>query len=582
MQNKFPTNFAQIAQPFFQATIRKLLHLAVSSTLVSIAWSGTPEKPGHDIVVYGGTPAGIVAAVQAKKMGKSVVIIEPSNRLGGMASGGLGHTDIGNKTAIGGLAREFFKAVKAHYANPAAWTWQTAPSDPAAAWSRTGKSEETMWSFEPHVALDIFNDWVKREGIEVVYKERLDRRAGVKTADGRIASIAMESGRVFPGKMFIDATYEGDLMAAAGVSYTVGRESNSQYGETREGIQPAASVTHQISPHVDPYVTPGDKASGLLPFIRADGPGGEGEGDKGIQAYCYRMCLTNVPENRIPFEKPEGYNEQWYELLFRDLAAQNPVVIPWINAKIPNAKTDANNRRGVSTDFIGQNYDYPEASYAGRDEIVARHLLYQKGLMWTLANHPRIPKEVRDAVSQWGSCKDEFQDTGGWPGQIYVREARRMTGDYVMTQNNCQGLRVAEDPVGLAAYPMDSHSVQRYVDKDGFVLNEGCLQLKGFHPYPVSYRSIVPKEKECRNLLVPVCLSASHIAYGSIRMEPVFMLLGQSAATAAALAIDEGTAVQKVDMNKLRQRLLDDGQVLQWTPAPAGEKQGGSEKKAGR
>ncbi len=278
------------------------------------------------------------------------------------------------------------------------------------------------------------------------------------------------------------------------------------------------------------------------------------------------MCLTDHPDNRIPFKKPADYNELNYELLFRNFEA-GETNIPWINSAMPNRKTDTNNRLGFSTDFIGQNYDYPEAGYAEREQIIKRHRDYQQGLMWTLANHPRVPKSVRDEVSRWGTCKDEFERSDGWPDQLYIREARRMISSYVMTQYNCESIRVVNDGIGLAAYGMDSHNVQRYVDKDGFVKNEGDVEVPVKSPYPISYRSIIPKADECSNLLVPVCISASHIAFGSIRMEPVFMVLGQSAATAACLAIDDGLPLQQLNYEKLQKRLIADKQRLNWETA---------------
>jgi hypothetical protein len=532
------------------------------------------QETAYDIVIYGGTSAGVAAAVQAVRMGKSVVLIEPTDRVGGLTSGGLGQTDIGNKGAIGGIAREFYQAVRKHYEDPGAWKWQTRQQYRDGGQTRTSSDEDAMWTFEPSVARKIYEDWIRENGIPVVYGERLDRQTGVamtRSIPWRILAIRMESGKEFRGKMFLDATYEGDLMAAANVSYTVGREANAQYHETLNGVQTRHAVYHQFVPGVDPYVTPGDPESGLLPFLDPEGPGVEGSGDHRVQAYCFRMCLTDHPENRIPFHKPEGYDPLWYELLLRNYEAGEQGM-PWINSAMPNRKTDTNNRLGFSTDFIGQNYEYPEASYEQRREIVARHRLYQQGLMWTLAYHPRMPQHVRREVSRWGMCKDEFVEGNGWQQQLYIREARRMVSDYVMTQHHCQGRQLADDPVGLAAYTMDSHHVQRYVTEDGQARNEGDVQVGGFSPYPISYRSIVPRARQCSNLLVPVCLSASHIAFGSIRMEPVFMVLGQSAATAAAQAIDQQTDVQRIDYRKLRERLLADRQVLQWTgpkrPAP--------------
>lgn len=530
----------------------------------------------YDIVVYGGTSSGIAAAVQAKRMGKSVVVIEPTQRVGGLTTGGLGQTDIGNKSVVGGIAREFYQAVKAFYQHPEAWTWQTKDQYRSEGQSKTSAGEDAMWTFEPSAALKIYHGWIDEYQIPVVYGERIDRGAGVamtRSIPWRIIAIRMESGKTFAGKMFIDATYEGDLMASANVGYTIGREDNSQYGETLSGVQTARAVHHQIVDGVDPYITPGQPDSGLLPFIDPATPLPDGTGDKRVQAYCFRMCMTDHPENRIEFHKPDGYDPMWYELLFRNFEAGERRVPLSIGA-MPNRKTDTNNNFGVSTDFIGQNYDYPEATYQRRAEIVAQHLQYQQGLMWTLANHPRVPENVRTAVSRWGMCKDEFTEGGGWQAQLYIREARRMVSDSVMTQHHCQGRELAEVPVGMAAYTMDSHHVQRYVTADGNARNEGDVQVGGFAPFPIDYRSIVPQDKQCGNLLVPVCLSASHMAFGSIRMEPVFMVLGQSAATAAAHAIDEKTFVQRLDTAKLVERLLADKQVLKWTgpePAPRGE-----------
>ena len=539
----------------------------------------------YDIVIYGGTSAGVAAAIQSSRMGKAVLLIEPTNRLGGLTTGGLGATDIGNKQVIGGISREFYQNIKKYYDNPQVWKWQK-PEEYRE--NRNIGKEDAMWTFEPSAALNVFKTMMAAEKIEVVYQQRLNRNSGVKKEGTRIVEIEMESGISYQGKMFIDATYEGDLMTAAGVSYTVGRESNKQYGETLNGVQANKysvtlqgtvsrnSINHNFIDGIDPCIVKGDPSSGLLPFIVKEGPGIDGHGDKGIQAYCFRMTLTDVPENRIPFSKPEGYNEREYELLFRNYeAADDPIekmysygdpLVPWINTLMPNRKTDTNNQKGFSTDFIGQNYDYPEASYEEREKIIERHRKYQQGLMWTLAYHPRIPEKVRNVVSKWGTCKDEYEREDGWQQQLYVREARRMISDYVMTQRNCEGFEVAGDPVGMGAYGMDSHQVQRYVDANGFVQNEGNVEAHGFPPYPVSYRSIVPKKEECSNLLVPVCVSATHIAYGSIRMEPVFMVLGQSAATAAALAIDAGSEVQNVNYQELKNQLVKDKQVLVYIP----------------
>ena len=542
------------------------------------------SQTSYDVVIYGGTSAGIAAAIQSSRMGKSVLLIEPSRRIGGLTTGGLGQTDIGNKQAIGGISREFYQNIKKYYNDPANWKWQTIAEYRDGGQTRTKEGEDAMWTFEPSAALKVYKQMMDAENIDQVYEEKLDRKNGVIKNGAQITEIRMESGKSYIGKEFIDATYEGDLMATAGVSYTVGRESNKQYGETLNGVQAndysitlrgtvsRNSVHHNFIDGVDPFIVKGDPSSGLLPYIVNGGPGIDGHGDKKIQAYGFRMTLTDVPENRIPFQKPENYNELNYELLFRNYeAADGPIekmysygdpLVPWINSKMPNRKTDTNNQKGFSTDFIGQNWDYPEASYEEREKIVEKHRQYQQGLMWTLAYHLRIPKKVRDVVSKWGTCKDEYERKDGWQQQLYIREARRMISDYVMTQKNCEGYVVAEDPVGLAAYGMDSHQVQRYVDANGFVQNEGNVEAHVPGPYPISYRCMVPKKEECTNLLVPVCVSATHIAFGSIRMEPVFMVLGQSAATAACLSIDNQVNIQNLDYSQLKEKLLNDKQIL--------------------
>ncbi len=547
----------------------------ILSLIVLFSGCSQPDQGenSYDIVVYGGTSAGLAAAIQASRMGKTVIVLEPGSRVGGLTTGGLGQTDIGNKQAIGGISREFYQNIKKYYSNPDHWNWQTQEEYRDGGQTRTSENEDAMWTFEPSAALEVYHGMLQKEGIDVRYNQRLDRENGVLKKEGSIISISMESGEVFHGHMFIDATYEGDLMATAGISYTTGREGNDQYGENLNGVQAndtsltlvgtvsANGRNHNFVEGVDPYIIKGDKSSGALPYIDVSGPGEAGEGDHRVQAYCFRMCLTDHPENRIPFVKPADYIELNYELLIRNYEAGFNHV-PWINSKMPNKKTDTNNRTGFSTDFIGQNYLYPEASYEEREEIIERHRSYQQGLWWTLANHPRIPENIRTEVTRWGTCKDEFEREDGWQQQLYVREARRMVSDYVMTQKHCEGIEVVEDAVGMAAYGMDSHHVQRYISKEGYVRNEGNVEAHVKGPYPVSFRSIIPKAAECDNLLVPVCLSASHIAFGSIRMEPVFMVMGQSAATAACLAINDGIPVHELDYEKFKEQLILDKQIL--------------------
>lgn len=521
-----------------------------------------------DVLIYGCTSGAVTAAIQTKKMGKSVVMVCPEKHLGGLTAGGLGFTDTGNKAVIGGLSREFYQRVWQHYERPEAWRWQKREQygNKGQGTEAIDKGARTMWIFEPHVAGQIYETWVKEHNIPIVRNAWLDREKGVVKKGDRIVSVRTLDGKTYTAKVFVDATYEGDLMAAAGVDYHVGRESMATYGEKWNGVQ--TGVLHHrhhfgaVKVPISPYVVPGDPKSGVLPRISTENPGNYGEADKKVQAYCYRMCLTQVLENRVAFPKPPKYDPKEYELLLRIFAAGWRETFDKFDA-IPNLKTDTNNHGPFSTDNIGRNWDYPEASYARRREILEEHINYQQGWLYFIANDPRVPEDVRTEFSKWGLAKDEFTDNGNWPHQIYVREARRMIGRYVMTENELLKRRPTPEPVGMGSYGIDSHNIQRYITPDGSVQNEGDIGVSTNGPYQISYGSLVPKKGQAVNLLVPVCVSSSHIAYGSIRMEPVFMILGQSAATAAAMAIDAGIAVQDVPYEKLRERLLADGQVLE-------------------
>ena len=529
--------------------------------------SGEETKPiaTADIIIYGGTSAAISAAVEAKRSGKSVIVVSPDIHLGGLSSGGLGYTDTGDKSVIGGLAREFYHRVWQHYNTNEAWNWQKKEEYGNKGQGTIAMDGEnrTMWIFEPHVAEKVFEDLVAEEQIRVDRDEWLDRKNGVEMKDGNIVSITTLSGKKYSGKMFLDTTYEGDLMAAAGVSYHVGREGKEVYGEERNGVQTGVlHHKHWFASDISPYVVPGDPNSGLLPRVSGEDPGEKYSGDDKIQAYCFRMCMTNHPENRIPFPKPDDYDPLNYELLARVFETGRKDWFEKFDA-VPNHKTDTNNHGPLSSDNIGMNYDYPEGSYERRKEIIEEHVNYQKGLLWFVANDPRVPEDIQTEMQKWGLAKDEFTDNGNWPHQIYVREARRMIGEFVMTENELLKRSPTPKPVGMGSYAMDSHNVQRYVKPDGFVQNEGDIGVSTKGPYSISYETLVPKKEECKNLLVPVCLSSSHIAFGSIRMEPVFMILGQSAAAAAVLAIDENAVVQEVDYDKLRGVLLAKGQILE-------------------
>ena len=502
-----------------------LLLSVILTTMISCRTQSVKEV---DICIYGGTSAGVIAAYTAQQSGKSVLLIEPGRHLGGMSSGGLGFTDIGNKYVVQGLALDFYRRLGTHY----------------------GKLEQ--WIFEPSVAETIFKDYIKRAGIEVWYENRL---SDVEKQRNSITTITLEdskhpnhtTNRKVRAKVFIDCSYEGDLMAKSGVSYIVGREANSQYGETYNGVE--LMDRHQFPDGIDPYKIKGDSTSGLIYGINPAPVNSNGTGDKKVQAYNFRITLTNRPENRIPITKPDNYNPSRYELLLRlkELHPWNKHTDVFIWSDMPNGKTDINNFGGFSTDVIGENWNYPDADYEERARIWKFHEDYTKGLLYFVGHDERIPESIRNQMLEWGYPKDEYTDNGHWTHQLYVREARRMIGELVMTQHHCQGRETVTDGIGWAAYTMDSHNCDRHI-VNGMVKNEGDVEIGGFSPYPISYRAMTPKQNEVQNLLVPVCLSTSHIAYGSIRMEPVFMVLAQSAAIAAGQAIDKyDNCVQKVD-----------------------------------
>jgi hypothetical protein len=522
--------------------LKKLLILVVVifGVLASKGISRNKENYHVDICVYGGTSGGVIAAYTAKKAGKTVLLIEPGKRIGGMTTGGLGRTDIGNKQAITGLAREFYKRLGKEY------------------------GVEEQWIFEPRMALKVMQGYLDRGQVEVIYQSSLHK---VHKKGRIIKSIILKKGTshiIVQAKQFIDCSYEGDLMAKSRVSYTFGREDNNQYKESLNGVQTAEyrkpSGFHQFPDGVSPYKIPGKPSSGLVWGISKNDLRPVGSGDKKIQSYNFRICLTDSAENKIPVTRPADYDSTKYELLARLFASQpalRNINDYFIWSLMPHRKTDINNRGGFSTDMIGMNYEYPEAGYKKREKIFNEHLSYTKGLLYFMNTDSRVPENLRQFVSNWGYCKDEYRDFGYFTPQLYIREARRMTGEYVMTEHNCKGEEKVVDGVGMAAYQMDSHNCQRIV-VNGMVKNEGNVEVGRLAPYPISYRAITPKRKECENLLVPVCLSASHIAYGSIRMEPVFMVLGESAGLASSMAIDNNSAIQEVDINKMQEILKND------------------------
>ncbi|MGB2759404.1 MAG: FAD-dependent oxidoreductase, partial [Maribacter stanieri] len=519
-----------------------------------------------DVVIYGGTSAAIASAVQLVRMNKSVLIVCPEKHIGGLSSSGLGFTDLGNKEVIGGISKEFYQEVYKHYQNKDAWNWQPREEYGNEGQGTTAIDDEfkTMWTFEPYVAEQIFENFIRENNISIHRDKWLDREKGVKVANGKITSIAMLDGTIYKAKIFIDATYEGDLMAAAGVNYHVGREANSVYNEQWNGVQKGVyHHSHNFQElNISPYIIPGDSTSGVLPRIATGRIGENGSGDNGVQAYNYRLCTTSAEGNIVPFEKPENYDPAQYELLRRIFKGGRHSMFG--GGKIPNKKRDVNNVGPFSSDNIGMNYEYPEASYEKRKEILKEHIDYHKGLLYFWGHDESVPERFRTSIKKWGLAKDEFTDNGHWPYQIYVREARRMIGEFVMTDNEILGKSKVLKPIGMGSYAMDSHNVQRYITKEGYVQNEGDLGIEPDAPYQIHLGTILPKQEECRNLLVPAAVSSSHIAFGSIRMEPVFMILGQSAGTLAGMAINEDQEIHEVDYDSLKNKLLKDGQVLSY------------------
>jgi hypothetical protein len=524
-------------------------HLVLFFTLAAAANGASQD---FDVVIYGGTAGGVIAAVSAAREGLKTVLLEPTNHVGGMVSGGLGYTDYGKKEVIGGYALEFYYRVGRHYEM-----------------NRFGN--EVSWLHEPHVAEGIFRQMLMEAKVTVLERHRLREKNGVRKEGAQVREITMEDGSSFTGRIFMDTTYEGDLMAQAGISYTWGRESSEQYGESLGGVRDRTPF-HQFLVNVSPY----DTQHRLLPEISAEKPGPPGSADKKVQAYNFRMCLSDVPSNQTPFTKPEGYDPKRYDLLVRLIEARTKAEgkVPSVQTvmkidRLPNGKSDVNNNGAFSTDYIGGSWDYPNAAYAKRQQIWDAHKNYIAGFLYFLANDPQVPVQLRSEVNRWALCKDEFTDTANWPRQLYIREARRMVGEYVAVQKDLQTELTKPDPIGMGSYNSDSHNLERIVDTDGFARNEGDMQV-AVKPYEIPYRSIVPKRSEAQNVLVPVCFSASHVAYSSMRMEPQYMIIGQAAGVAAKMAIAANRPVQEIDTAALTAKLRTQGAVMEYVPTPQG------------
>ena len=513
--------------------------------VLALAFAQTTEHY-FDLVVYGGTAAGVTTAVAAARNGLKVALLEPRTHIGGMVSGGLSGTDTGKREVIGGMALEFYFRSGLKY-------------------QMNRHLNELSWMPEPKVAEAIFREMLTEAGVTLFERHRLAEKDGVVKNGNHITQITTDNGNVFKAGYFADASYEGDLMAQAKVSYTYGREGIRDYGESLAGIR-AVTESHQFAVDI-----PARGADGkVLPEISTAPRGTPGQGDKRIQAYNFRVIATDVPENRIPWPKPAGYDPKRYELLANYLDAMTPYMGRPLTFNevslfriIPNGKLDLNNRNGFSTDYIGKNYGYPEGTYAERERIWQEHIDYQKGFYYFLANDPRVPKSLRDEVSNYGLAKDEYVDTDHWPHQLYIREARRMVSDFVSTQKDLQTDRTKPDAIGMGSYNSDSHNLQRFINEGGFVENEGDVQVP-VQPYQIPYRVLIPKKAEANNLFVPVCFSSSHIAYASMRMEPQYMILGHAAGVAAALAHKQARNVQDIKITELQAKLREEGAVFEY------------------
>ncbi len=498
----------------------------------------------YDVVVYGATASGVAAAVAAARQGARVALVEPGSHLGGMVSGGLGHTDTGRIETLGAISLEFYKRVGRHYNQPVAW------------------------EIEPHVAEDVFKTMAREAKVKVVYNTRLREHGAVEKKSGRISSARMENGDVYSAQVFIDASYEGDLMAQSGVAFTWGREGRDQYDESFAGVREG----HQYAGHwFEVPVSAYDSRHKLLPNVNRGPRGKAGAADKKIQAYNFRMCLTKDKGNQVAIPKPLNYNPHEYELLARLIAARVKAKksVPKLGdliiiSPLPNGKTDINNLGPFSTDYIGRNWDYPTAGYERRGQSWREHADYTAGFFHFLGHDPRVPRELRDEMLEWGMAKDEYTDTGNWPFQLYVRECRRMVGEYVMVQRDLETELTKPDAICMGSYNTDSHNIQRCVDEKGNAQNEGDVEVPTI-PFQIPYRVLLPRRNQCSNLLVPVCASASHIGYGALRLEPVYMMMGEAAAVAATLAAGKHQAVQSVDPGALAKELIKRGAVMEWT-----------------
>lgn len=545
---------------------RYFMHKLLICFLLATGLIATAAERRFDVVIYGGTAGGVVSAIAAAQEGASVIVLEPSKHIGGTVTGGLGATDIGKQDAIGGMSREFYQRVYRHYEKPEAWKHQTRDEYLKRAAGRVNAPEGVWWGVEPSVAMRVLQSMAAESKVTVLTEERLK---SVRKSGARLTAVTTESGATFAGRVFIDASYEGDLLAMAGVPYRVGREGREEFGEKLAGVVPEPwSTRKQWDVDVSARGPDGKLRFGVQYTTR----GPDGAGDKKVQAYNYRICLTDAPENRLPIEKPANYDASRYDLLalyIQKMGSRVALTGPkgrslLLISALPNRKTDINDGAPFSTDFIGANWDYPEGSRATRERILGNHIDYTKGLLYFLGQDERVPSRIRQQMQKWGYPKDEYPGNGNWTPQLYIREAKRMVGAYVMRQQDIQDEQTKEDSIGMGSYNVDSHHLQRIENPQGFVRNEGNPNDRavGHSPYEIPYRSITPRKTDADNLFATFCVSATHMGFASLRMEPVFMILSESAGVAASMAVRENRAVQDVPMKPLQYRLKARGQRL--------------------
>ena len=506
-----------------------------------------------DVIVYGATPGGFCAAIAAAREGAKVLLLEPSAHVGGVNTGGLSFSDSNQtvRSTLGGLFEEWHQRIAADYAEHGV----KLPYDVAT-------KNNVVWTYEPHVAARVTNAMLKEAGVTVLTKQPLE---GVEKEGARIVSLRTSAG-VHTAKVFIDATYEGDLMAKSGVVWHLGRESRDEFGESYAGRQyPKQKMAIN-----------GFDANGLpLPFITTVNQGDDNAGEQTVMVYSFRLCLTKDPAIRVPFPEPKAYDASRFEIVRRYFQKYPNAPLPWDLYPLPGGKFDANNGIGkmFSMGLVGEANGWCASDPAGRVKMAEAHKQYTLEFYKFLTTDEAVPAKIRATMAEFGLCRDEFPETDHWSPQLYVREGRRMDGRYTLTQKDVLEQPAKEDPIAVSSFPIDSHDCRRIALPDG-VLNEGTImpvRMPGRphgYAYHIPYRAITPSTSECSNLLVPVALSATHVAYCSVRVEPTWMTIGQSAGIAAALAAKAGVTVQALDYAQLRARLLAQHQVLDLPTLP--------------